>query len=514
MFTGLLVGAILAAWALVTVPMIVKSQDRVRRTNEGLDSTRVLYQGGSELPERLRPRFTPDDLHVSTSDEDAALEVVEVDPLIVENPRVEVFAHEDTVTMHKVAVEDDSLLDDAPIPNTQHPNTEYPSDVPGAGTVGAAEVVTDADFIDADLIDVELVKSDPTAATGRAAATAAANTPESEIIDAEILVEETPTTWQRDSFGADPAFVVEDDIYVFDGSVTSADDLLIGHSPQLRPMAAAWYREGQEVTVSVDNASIVADAVDAADSVDAVDTVDAVEKVVAEPVANGEDMDAGAEVPAVSESTDSPEFMEVAEGVAGAAAVPSADPTGIFSVAAQAASASSDDAPSDQVDGPPNAEEVAYVASRPGRGLWDPERARRQDELRAQRRRRSLGVLCAAVVVSLVTAGFLGGWFWLMPAVTIALLVTYVEALRRTTAAYQRLRQEQMRHLRRAAQGVRNVRAEELGVPQRLRVPGAVVLEVDDDSPDFAHLDEVVYANKPVAVPPERTGAAAARDVG
>lgn len=507
MFTGLLVGAILAAWALVTVPMIVKSQDRVRRTNEGLDSTRVLYQGGSELPERLRPRFTPDDLHVSTSDEDAALEVVEVDPLIVENPRVEVFAHEDTVTMHKVAVEDDSLLDDASFPNTQHP-----SDVPGAGTVGAAEVVTDADFIDADLIDVELVESDPTAT-----ATATTNTPESEIIDAEILVEETPTTWQRDSLGADPAFVVEDDVYVFDGSVTSADDLLIGHAPQLRPMAAAWYREGQEVTVSVENASIVADtvdAVDAADSVDAVDTLDAVETVVAEPVANGEDLDAGAEVPAVAESTDSPESMEVAEGVDGAAAVPSADPTGIFSVAAQAASASSDDAPSDQVDGPPNAEEVAYVASRPGRGLWDPERARRQDELRAQRRRRSLGVLCAAVVVSLVVAGFLGGWFWLMPAVTIALLVTYVEALRRTTAAYQRLRQEQMRHLRRAAQGVRNVRAEELGVPQRLRVPGAVVLEVDDDSPDFAHLDEVVYANKPVAVPPQRTGAPAARDVG
>lgn len=513
MFTGLLVGAILAAWALVTVPMIVKSQDRVRRTNEGLDSTRVLYQGGSELPERLRPRFTPDDLHVSTSDEDAALEVVEVDPLIVEKPRVEVFAHEDTVTMHKVAVEDDSLLDDASFPNTQHP-----SNVPGAGTVGAAEVVTDADFIDADLIDVELVESDPTAtaiaATARAAATAATNTPESEIIDAEILVEETPTTWQRDSFGADPAFVVEDDVYVFDGSVTSADDLLIGHAPQLRPMAAAWYREDQEVAVSVDNASIVADAVDAAASVDAVDTLDAVETVVAEPVANGEDLDAGAEVPAVAKSTDSPESMEVTEGVAGAAAVPSADPTGIFSVAAQAASASSDDAPSDQVDGPPNAEEVAYVASRPGRGLWDPERARRQDELRAQRRRRSLGVLCAAVVVSLVVAGFLGGWFWLMPAVTIALLVTYVEALRRTTAAYQRLRQEQMRHLRRAAQGVRNVRAEELGVPQRLRVPGAVVLEVDDDSPDFAHLDEVVYANKPVAVPPQRTGAPAARDAG
>ena len=36
--------------------------------------------------------------------------------------------------------------------------------------------------------------------------------------------------------------------------------------------------------------------------------------------------------------------------------------------------------------------------------------------------------------------------------------------------------------------GVRNAEDEELKIPRNLRRPGAVVVEIDDESPDFVHL--------------------------
>ena len=54
--------------------------------------------------------------------------------------------------------------------------------------------------------------------------------------------------------------------------------------------------------------------------------------------------------------------------------------------------------------------------------------------------------------------------------------------------------------------GVRNREDDELGIPQRLRRPGAVVVELDDEDPDFADLaytdyrfDDDDYAEMPQA---------------
>lgn len=52
----------------------------------------------------------------------------------------------------------------------------------------------------------------------------------------------------------------------------------------------------------------------------------------------------------------------------------------------------------------------------------------------------------------------------------------------------QALLQRRVYHLRRARLGVRNAEDEALAIPRNLRRPGAVVLEIDDDSPDFDHL--------------------------
>ena len=50
------------------------------------------------------------------------------------------------------------------------------------------------------------------------------------------------------------------------------------------------------------------------------------------------------------------------------------------------------------------------------------------------------------------------------------------------------LHRRRVAQLRRARLGVRNAHDEELAIPRNLRRPGAVVLEADDESPDFDFL--------------------------
>ena len=62
-------------------------------------------------------------------------------------------------------------------------------------------------------------------------------------------------------------------------------------------------------------------------------------------------------------------------------------------------------------------------------------------------------------------------------------------SVRALISAEQELRARRIRQIRRARLGVRNAADAELGLPARLRRPGAVVLEIDDESPDFHELE-------------------------
>ncbi|ARU45822.1 gephyrin-like molybdotransferase receptor GlpR [Corynebacterium silvaticum] len=136
-------------------------------------------------------------------------------------------------------------------------------------------------------------------------------------------------------------------------------------------------------------------------------------------------------------------------------------------------------------------EEIQFAAHRSARGGWDPQAdaLKRADLYR--RRRRTVGGLGVALVLALVLSILVGRWAWAATAVVVALASFYLWALRQQVRAEQRLRQRRIRQLRRARLGVRNVADEELGIPHRLRRPGAVVLEIDDDSPDFEFLESI-----------------------
>ncbi|MDZ4269964.1 MAG: hypothetical protein U1D00_30515, partial [Mycobacterium sp.] len=67
--------------------------------------------------------------------------------------------------------------------------------------------------------------------------------------------------------------------------------------------------------------------------------------------------------------------------------------------------------------------------------------------------------------------------------------------LRRQTRIEERVRRRRAQRIARARLGVENTADQEFDVvPSRLRRPGASVLEIDDEDPEFEHLGYVPFA--------------------
>lgn len=134
------------------------------------------------------------------------------------------------------------------------------------------------------------------------------------------------------------------------------------------------------------------------------------------------------------------------------------------------------------------AEEIAFAQNRRGRGGWDPEREHAAREDRFKRRQRTLLGLIVADVIAVVFAFVVGGWAWVAPAITVALTVWFMVVLRSVVKQERALHARRVRQLRRARMGV-VTSADSAALPRERRVPGAVIVELDDESPDFANLD-------------------------
>lgn len=133
-------------------------------------------------------------------------------------------------------------------------------------------------------------------------------------------------------------------------------------------------------------------------------------------------------------------------------------------------------------------DEIAFAEKRRGRGGWDPVADQRNSADRYQRRQRTLIGLAVADVLFAALGIILGGWMWAVVAVAAVITVAYLVALRTQVRQEQQLRARRIYQLRRARLGVRNAQDEELAIPRKLRRPGAVVVETDDESVDFHHL--------------------------
>ena len=110
-------------------------------------------------------------------------------------------------------------------------------------------------------------------------------------------------------------------------------------------------------------------------------------------------------------------------------------------------------------------------------------------------RKRMLFVLALATIASAVVAFTVAPIGWWVCGSVGAVAVLYLVYLRRQTRIEERLRRRRAQRLARSRLGVENTDDHEFDVvPSRLRRPGSVVLEIDDEDPIFEHLDYAPFA--------------------
>lgn len=134
--------------------------------------------------------------------------------------------------------------------------------------------------------------------------------------------------------------------------------------------------------------------------------------------------------------------------------------------------------------------DLDFAERRRGRGAYDPMADREAAEQRAHARQRTALILVAVAVASVVAALLTVPAVWWVAGGAVLLLAAYLTYLRRQVRLEESLRRRRVERMRRARLGVESREDAELSVvPPRLRRPGAVVLEVDDEDPAFDMLD-------------------------
>lgn len=108
-------------------------------------------------------------------------------------------------------------------------------------------------------------------------------------------------------------------------------------------------------------------------------------------------------------------------------------------------------------------------------------------------RKRVLVAMAVVLVGSAIAAFEVTPMAWWLFAVATTVTLMYLSYLRRQTKIEERVRRRRMQRMARSRLGVENTQDREYDlVPSRLRRPGAVVLEIDDEDPIFEHLDYAV----------------------
>ncbi|OBI19238.1 hypothetical protein A5712_20110 [Mycobacterium sp. E2327] len=133
----------------------------------------------------------------------------------------------------------------------------------------------------------------------------------------------------------------------------------------------------------------------------------------------------------------------------------------------------------------------AYVAAGASRRRrFDPKAAAAVSARKYAFRKRVLMVMALVLTGSATAAFEVTPTAWWVCGSATAVTLLYLAYLRRQTRIEERVRRRRMQRMARARLGVENTYDREYDVvPSRLRRPGAVVLEIDDEDPIFEHLD-------------------------
>lgn len=137
-------------------------------------------------------------------------------------------------------------------------------------------------------------------------------------------------------------------------------------------------------------------------------------------------------------------------------------------------------------------EDSQAPAARPGsrRRRFDTQTAEAVSARKYVFRKRVLMVLAAVLIGSATLAFQASSSAWWICGSTTVVTMFYLSYLRRQTRIEEKVRRRRTQRMARARVGVENTYDREYDmVPSRLRRPGAVVLEIDDEDPIFEHLD-------------------------
>jgi hypothetical protein len=131
------------------------------------------------------------------------------------------------------------------------------------------------------------------------------------------------------------------------------------------------------------------------------------------------------------------------------------------------------------------------------RHRFDPDKAAALAARKYASRMRVLLAMAVTLVASATTAFLLTTAAWGFFGVIAAATVLYLGYLRKQTRIEEQVRRRRVQRMARSQLGVENTYDHEYDVvPARLRRPGAVVLEIDDEDPMFEHLDYAPYARE------------------
>jgi uncharacterized membrane protein len=109
-------------------------------------------------------------------------------------------------------------------------------------------------------------------------------------------------------------------------------------------------------------------------------------------------------------------------------------------------------------------------------------------------RKRVLLAMGVALLASAIVAYLVTPTMWWVCGTVGAVTLLYLGYLRRQTRIEQQVRRRRAQRMARSRLGVENTNDGEFDVvPSRLRRPGSVVLEIDDEDPIFEHLDHAAY---------------------
>lgn len=486
MSPGLAIVLIIVLWLLILAPILLRGQKPMSRTGEAFDDTRVLFEGDSGALEPQRgPKLSAKAARIKArkdAEAEAEANTDAAQDAAAEQADDAAESNEEKQTIAAAAARIKSEYDNADAQSEADTKAE---------TAEAAETIEGEIVYEVEAADSRNATDSAASSDADIAADAADDIVDVDVVDAEV--EQPQQTEPAQASAARPVSVElsDEDLDALEGGLDEDDDILLEDEPRKESPKASL---DAEVSASESTVFTAPAAYELADDAYEMDEtyVSAVDMMYPGAVDSDTDTEANADTVADAELTSAAEHNtdeDLEDGVA-------AD--------ANEVAVADEDVAHDEVneefeedlvgansDTELSEEELEFAQSRVGRGGWDPQADAENKATRYQRRQRTLMGLAIVVVLTVALGIIFGGWLWWTAAIAGGLTIAYLVALRTQVRQEQQLRARRISQLRRARLGVRSAQDEELAIPRYLRRPGAVIVEIDDSSPDWDHLPEM-----------------------